>query len=274
MGDHKVVLIVFQCLLAHVLAEIWPPFGKLTPNNYIPPPVCKYEQEQVYEDILEEVCSTENVENCTKILVESETESVCEDISVCDENLCKVDPDDCEKCEGDDEDCQEVYQMVTKTECSYETKIDHKCYRMYEVSYIDECKESVESECKLFNNLLCNNVQRRKCTKVPKFPSKKCRVVPRVQEKCQDVVVRRPAGKCRVKCDQKSKEGKFCQNITKRVCKKVPSKTEKKVCEKVPNKTCKTEKVKRLKLIPRKICTELKLDPDSENSSKEQEEDS
>ena len=76
-----------------------------------------------------EVCSTENVENCTKILVESETESVCEDISVCDENLCKVDPEDCEKCEGDDEDCQEVYQMETKTECSYETKIDHKCYR-------------------------------------------------------------------------------------------------------------------------------------------------
>ena len=72
-------------------AEIWPPFGHLTPNNYIPPPICSYEQEKVYEDILEEVCTTEDVKNCSVELVtevEQVTETVCEDVvtSDCDDD--------------------------------------------------------------------------------------------------------------------------------------------------------------------------------------------
>ena len=78
-------------------AEIWPPFGHLTPNNYIPPPICSYEQEKVYEDILEEVCTTEDVKNCSVELVTEEeqvTETVCEDVvtSDCDQDETQCPP--------------------------------------------------------------------------------------------------------------------------------------------------------------------------------------
>jgi hypothetical protein len=40
-----VVLVLAPGLLAG--PEIWPPDGRLKPNNYIPPPVCTYVQEEV-----------------------------------------------------------------------------------------------------------------------------------------------------------------------------------------------------------------------------------
>ena len=125
-----------MCLLANAFAEIWPPFGHLTPNNYIPPPVCKYEQEKVYEDILEEVCTTEDVENCSVKIVaeqESSTETVCEDVveTICDSSgdCAELDPESCERCDDNEPTCQPVFKMETKTECSYETQIDKKCFR-------------------------------------------------------------------------------------------------------------------------------------------------
>ena len=130
----KVIIHLFVVGLATVYAEIWPPFGHLTPNNYIPPPVCTYQQEKVYEDILEEVCTTEDVKNCSVQLVKEQQqvlETVCEDIveNICDEVECEIDPDNCEECEDNDQTCQEVFKAETKTECSYETQIDKKCFR-------------------------------------------------------------------------------------------------------------------------------------------------
>lgn len=131
----QIAFSVFVLTLARGCAEIWPPHGHLTPNNYIPPPICTYEQEKVYEDILEEVCTTENVKNCSVQLVterEPVTETVCDE--ACDTEAgtaCDLDPDTCDRCDDDDNDqnCHEAFRSETKTECSYETKMDKKCFR-------------------------------------------------------------------------------------------------------------------------------------------------
>ena len=138
--------------------------------------------------------------------------------------------------------------------------------RMYEVTYVDDCQEIVQTQCKLFHNFLCDKVNRRKCTKVPKLSSERCRNVPRLKENCREMLVRRPAGKCRSQCSttsgQLSRSSNNCRNVNKKSCRQVPTQKlvekSKNVCEKTPNRTCRTEKVKRLKLIPKKICTELK----------------
>jgi len=264
--NNKAVLLPLLLFLSPLaLGEIWPPFGHLTPNNYIPPPICTYEQEKVYEDILEEVCTTEDVKNCSvKTVTEEEfvTETVCEDIVTksCDDLDCDLDPDNCEKCDDNEPSCQVVYKSETKRECSYETQIDKKCFRMYEVAYVDDCHQVIHTQCKLFQNFLCDKINKTKCTKVPKFPSEKCHSVPRLKENCLDVPVRRPAGKCRSQCH--GTENKNCREVVTKSCSDVsksrPVEKNKEVCETIPNKTCKTEKVKRLKLIPKRICTELK----------------
>ena len=134
--------------------------------------------------------------------------------------------------------------------------------RMYEVAYVDNCQQITHTSCKLFHNFLCDKVNKTKCTKVPKFPSEKCRSVPRLKEVCQDVTVRRPTGKkCRSQCGEDRKNNN-CRNVVTKSCKELPVQKpverNKEVCESIPNKTCRTEKVKRLKLIPKRICTELK----------------
>ena len=95
-------------------------------------------------------------------------------------------------------------------------------------------------------------------TKVPVFPSSSCREVPRLQEVCRQVAVRRPVARCRqVQCQEPRCREVATQQCSQRTSlKPVPSNQT--VCATVPSKTCKTEKVKRLKLIPKKICTELK----------------
>ena len=145
---------------------------------------------------------------------------------------------------------------------------------MYAVTYVDDCQEIVQNQCKLFDNFLCDKVNKRKCTKVPKFPSERCRNVPRLRENCRELAVKRPAGKCRVSEQCRTSYGQFqqrsnnCRDVNKKSCREVPTQKlvekSKNVCEKTPNKTCRTEKVKRLKLIPKKICTELKQSEDAE----------
>ena len=99
-------------------AEIWPPFGQLTPNNYIPPPSCKYEQERVYEDIIEEVCTTEEFKDC-KMNRGLKLELQCEKVTqeVCNENDCDFDKDEeCKKCDEKKLNCRDmelsVFEMV------------------------------------------------------------------------------------------------------------------------------------------------------------------
>ena len=135
--SYQILVIMLLGIRANVWAEIWPPFGHLTPNNYIPPPICTYEQERVYEDILEEVCTTEDVKDCKVELVtegELKTEMQCEEISeqVCDNDECDFNNDDeCEHCDDKTSDCREKILVEKKKECSYETKIEKKCFRFF-----------------------------------------------------------------------------------------------------------------------------------------------
>ena len=126
--------------------------------------------------------------------------------------------------------------------------------RAYEVTYVDDCHQIFERECKLFENFLCDKVKKTKCRKVAQFPTERCQNIPRMTETCQDIPVRRSLGQCKLQCVNQFK--KKCKTVTKNVCKDVPVQVP--VCQTIPNKKCKIDKVKRLKLIPKKICTALK----------------
>ena len=129
--------------------------------------------------------------------------------------------------------------------------------RMYEVTYVDDCQQVTQTQCRLFQNFLCDEVSKTKCTKVPKFASEKCRQVPRLAEVCREVPVRRPAGRCRAQCGGRGSASGGCGGC-REVTTLTPVQKNKQICDTTPVKTCRTEKVKRLKLIPKKICTELK----------------
>ena len=91
----------------------------------------------MYEDILEEVCTTEDVKECqTKLVTEGELKSEvqCEEISeeVCDKEECDFNNDnECEPCDDKTSDCREKILDESKRECSYETKIEKKCFRFF-----------------------------------------------------------------------------------------------------------------------------------------------
>ena len=68
--------------------EIWPQNGRLTPNNYLPPPKCRYEQETVYEDVLEEICTTKNKEKCKTEVINAEEKQVVKNCHEVVEEIC------------------------------------------------------------------------------------------------------------------------------------------------------------------------------------------
>merc|ERR1711953_236111 len=117
---NKILVVLLLGIRANVWAEIWPPFGHLTPNNYIPPPICTYEQERVYEDILEEICTTEDIKECeTRLVTEEELkpEVECEEISeeVCETAECDFSNDNqCEPCDEKASDCREKIRVESK----------------------------------------------------------------------------------------------------------------------------------------------------------------
>jgi len=302
-----VLLLVFLSVVVDARPEIWPPTGKLSPNNYIPPPRCRYEQETVLEDTIEEICTTKDKKECSSELVTKQTEKVevkCNDVV---EKVCKnetvtefiekcntVTEKVCDSCSPEyEEKCEDSYEVEMKSECSYETVVDMKCSRAYEVSYMDECLQDTESKCKLFGNFLCEKVTKIKCRKVPKFPSRNCQNVPRLSEVCKQVPVTRPAKKCvqvlRKDCGNSEES---CEEVTQEACEKVPKEVVKQKCEDVtkekcedvtkvvpveefvqkcktvPEKECKQGTVKRPRVVPKRICEELK-DPDLPTYEKE-----
>ena len=83
----------------------------------------------MYEDILEEVCTTEEIKDCkTELVTEGElnSETQCKEISeqVCDREKCDFNNDDeCEHCDDKTLDCREKIKVESKRECSYETSV-------------------------------------------------------------------------------------------------------------------------------------------------------
>jgi len=297
MEPSKMILFLVQVLCVTGRPEIWPPTGKLSPNNYLPPPRCRYESETIYEDTLEEICTTKDKKECKSELVTRDDERIevkCKDVveQVCTnetvseliEKCQKQVEEVCDSCKPVyEEKCEDSYEIEMKEECTYETVIDKKCSRSYEVSYRDECRSATESECKLFGNFLCEKVTKTKCRKVPQLPKSNCHNIPRLSGICKKVPVQRPSKKCmkvlRDTCDQ---EKKNCSEITREVCEKVPTDTVKKSCKNetkqlceeikvivpveeykekcktVPEKVCNQETVKRPRVIPKRICEEVK----------------
>ena len=91
----------------------------------------------MYEDILEEVCTTEDIKECEIRLVtegELKPELECEERSeeVCETAECDFSNDNqCEPCDEKTSDCREKIRVESKRECSYETKIEKKCFRFF-----------------------------------------------------------------------------------------------------------------------------------------------
>lgn len=280
--------------LAH--PEIWPPDGRLNPNNYIPPPVCQYVQEVVEVAALEETCTTQPVEECNQELVqrkEERTETRCEEVEeeqceevedVEEEEVCEEEECDAkEKCHTvSDEKCETEYKSEVKEECSYSTVIDHKCSRSYEVSYKDSC--TTQLQCSLLG-LSCSPVDL--CKKVPSLPQPvTCHRVPRqVGPRCRPVPVKRPVSVCRnverqvcsqVECQPKQVCNKVlkpvvrqqCGPVTRKQCQQVttsvPVQREETVCKDVPKKTCTNKEVTRPKLVNKRVCRELSDQEDKE----------
>jgi len=289
------ILLLLLLSLASSYPEIWPPNGRLTPNNYLPPPDCKYEHEEVFDDVLEETCTTIIKEECKNETVVTEEKKIvqsCEKAvdKVCTNNTvieeiekCKTMIEEvCDPCEAVITDkCDEVYDTQYKEECSYDTIIDRKCSRSYAVPYKDQCRFVMETQCRMFGRFLCGNVRKVKCEKVPKFPAKRCQTVPRLEKRCKQVPVQRILQTCQAEkkkdcearqcsevstntCEQIPVEivRESCEDVMKNVCTDetvtIPVKKKEKVCTKQPEKICKQHKVKRQRLVPKRVCKELK----------------
>lgn len=212
------------------LPEIWPPDGRLRPNNYVPPPVCSYVQEEVEVAAVEETCTTKPVEECKEEEVNREeereesqcdtvTEEQCTDVeekAKYDEQDCKEDEYDVGNCEGGcgegqrcekkcesvtEEKCETSYDTEVKEECSYSTVMDRKCSLGYSVTYEEHCSPSMS--CSLLG-LSCRRVAR--CRQVPHLPRPvTCHRLPRqVGPRCRQVEVKRPK--------------KTCTNLPRQVC--------------------------------------------------------
>jgi len=302
MGPSQIFLVVLHCTCLTGRPEIWPPTGKLSPNNYVPPPRCRYEQETIIEDALEEICTTKDKKVCKSELVRREEERIdvkckeveekeCENVTVTElVEKCETKVEEiCNSCTPVyEEKCEDAYEIEMKEECTYETVIDKKCSRSYEVSYKDECSTATESECKLFGNFLCEKVTKTKCRKVPQLPTNNCQNVPRLSGVCKKIPVQRPSRKCiqvlRDSCDEENLEcseqkSEFCEkvptdtvkeeckNVNRQKCEdvkiKVPVEEYKENCKTVPEKVCNQETVKRPRIIPKRICEELKVKEES-----------
>ena len=262
------------------LAEIWPPDGRLKPNNYIPPPVCQYVQEEVQVGAVEETCTTAPVEECGQQEVqrqEERTESECH--TVTEEECQQVEegeecqPQECpEEChQVVEESCQVEYTEETKEECSYSTVMDKKCSLSYEVTYRKSCTPSLH--CSLLG-LACRQVGR--CRQVPHLPRPvTCHRVPRqVGPRCRQVPVKRPLHTCtpvttlhcsRDACEQTRvctpRVSRVCTPVQRERCTQVtalvPVFTKERLCRSVAKKTCEKKEVSRPKMVNKRVCREL-----------------
>merc|ERR1719411_2040453 len=147
-------------------------------------------------------------------------------------------------------------------ECQYETVLETVCSTGYLVAYQDECNQ-VESK--------------QSCKKVPKYPTRQCRKVPRVEGKCRKVPVKRPNNNCsplqrvvceeipykqlikkcvytnRPICTQKPVEvvRNICNTVEKEICTIAVTEGE---CQPVTENLCQTVLVPRVRTVEREIC--------------------
>ena len=163
------------------------------------------------------------------------------------------------------------------------------------MTYTDECTTATASECKLLGNFLCEEVGKTVCKKVPQYGTSRCQMVPRLTEVCKKVPVKRPMNSCtqiqRNECDENNMVCKemrqdkcenvpidvvkeICEDVDKEVCENVtvivPVEEYKENCKTVPEKVCKQGTVKRPRIIPKRICQELRLKEEAKLPSYEE----
>jgi hypothetical protein len=263
--------------------------------DYLPPPEesfeaalgCSIVEEVIFEDVTEEQCKTESITSCQKPskecgaelrnecneVTETEYQQTCDDkiVNICEDIIQNFTQNDCktvitEMCESD-------YQTELKDECNYETVIEKVCSTGYSVSYGDKCRVIQESQTQ--RGAGCRRVPRKLCIKVPKFPTKQCRNVPRIEGKCKKVPVKRPISKCspveRAVCEEVPFQQKIkkCVYTNRPECKQTPVEVVKnickivetqvcpepaEVCETVPITTCENVSVEKPQTVQREIC--------------------
>ena len=153
--------------------------------------------------------------------------------------------------------------------------IENVCPTGYSVSYRDQCKVVPQTQCKQGGG--CKRVPRKLCTKVPKYPAKQCRNIPRVEGKCKKVPVKRPTNKCvpveREVCTEVPVQEviKRCVytnqpsctqtpvNIVRNVCEEEEKEVcpdAQEVCSTYPNTVCQEVTVQQPRKVTREVCQE------------------
>ena len=202
-------------------------------------------------------CYTTLTEDCRDV-TETETQEVCKEniVNVCENEVQNFTRNDCRFVT--EEKCESGYLTELKDSCQYETVYETVCSTGYLVAYQDQCNE-VDSSCK----------------KIPKYPTKQCREVPRIEGKCKKVPVRRPnctpvervlcteipyqqlINKCvytnRPICTQEQVEvvRNICNTVEKEICTVAVTETE---CQPVTENLCQTVLVPQTRVVQEEVC--------------------
>ena len=205
---------------------------------------CSVEEEIVYDSVTEEQCRAECVQSqpqcdtvqeevCTNI-TETENHETCEDtlVNICEDILQNLTRTECSTIMT--EKCVAGYQTELKDECSYETVIESVCSTGYSVLYSDQCRVVPQTKCTRGGG--CRRVPRKLCVKVPKYPRKECRNIPRVEGRCKKVPVKRPVNTCvpveREVCEEIPSQEviRSCVSSTQPECRQTPVSVVRSVC--------------------------------------------
>ena len=212
-------------------------------------------------------CYTTREEDCQDETV-TETQSVCQEnvVNVCDDEVQELTKNRCRFVT--EEKCETGYLTELKDECRYETVLETVCSTGYLVAYQDQCNQ-VDSK--------------QSCKKVPKYPTKQCRKVPRVEGKCRKVPVKRPNNNCspqqRVVCEEIPYKQliKKCVYTNRPICTQEPvevvrnicNTVEKEICtiavtegecQPVTENLCQTVLVPRVRTVEREICDPAEIE--------------
>jgi len=271
-----VFILLFHLSVVMGRPEIWPPTGQLRPNDYAPPPLCKFVPTVIEEDTLEKRCRIEENRVCQDVVVDGFdeiTKEVCVNgtpVMICENKTVYQLVEKCEKvsCNKDD------YNIEMKKECAYETKVDKKCWRRYGVKYRDECFSEHKKKCKISSDTKCKGKYKMSCKKVPQPLKKYCLGVPRLKRSnnCYEIPVRRPKCLTETVCKtvQSPTSKEVCEKsegerICEKVVSKVPSKKKKSFCKTEPSEICTSEKVSKPKIVNERICEEEKVQKSTNN---------
>ena len=219
----------------------------LSPDPVSTESSCRVVTETVEEEVEETQCQLVTTENCTEAAPPTPTdcyttreeecgnETVNETQAVCRENVVNVCEDEVQELTKNrcrfvtEEKCEVGYLTELKDECQYETVLETVCSTGYLVAYQDECNQ-VDSK--------------QSCKKVPKYPTKQCRKVPRVEGKCRKVPVKRPNNNCspqkRVVCEEIPYKQliKKCVYTNRPICTQEPIEVVRNICNTVEKEIC------------------------------------